>query len=150
MKRVDRIEASTVDIQMERQRNFSGKDFKDLDSDTRQALAFQTETVSGAIALSGRYYARALRSYNTAYRILRELQRERLKGEAVESTVAPVANPREPSPAVEPDPVEAPRPVKLHPRLLLLPSEPENNADLPHETSRLNPAPDDGHLSIEC
>ena len=57
VKRVDRVEAATVDIQMERQRKFVDKDFKELDDDTRQALAFQTDTVSGA-ALSGRYYAR--------------------------------------------------------------------------------------------
>ena len=79
MKRIDNIEAAIVDIQMEKQKKWVNKDYKDIDDDTRQGLAFQTKTVGDTVALGGRYHARALRSYNTAYKILRELQRDRRK-----------------------------------------------------------------------
>ena len=82
MKRIDNIEAAIVDVQMEKQSTWVNKNYKDIDSDTRQGLAFQTNTVGDTVALTGRYHARALRSYNTAYKILRELQRDRLKREA--------------------------------------------------------------------
>ena len=84
MKRIEGIEAAIVDVQMERQRKSVDKDYKDIEEDTRQALAFLTHTVGDTVTLVGRYHARALRSYNSAYKILRELQRDRLKREALQ------------------------------------------------------------------
>jgi hypothetical protein len=85
MKRIETIEAATVDVQMDRQRKWVDKEYKAIDNDTRLALAFQTNTVSDTVALAGRYHARALRCFNSAYKILRELQRDRLKAESVRS-----------------------------------------------------------------
>jgi hypothetical protein len=99
MKRIDNIEAAVVDVQMEKQRKWVDKDYKDIDADTRQGLAFQTKTVGDTVALSGRYHARALRSYNTAYKILRELQRDRLKRETQVTPAATQQLPSEPKKA---------------------------------------------------
>jgi hypothetical protein len=104
MRRIESIEASIVDVQMDRQRKSVDKEYKGLEEDTRQALAFQTHTVADTVALVGRYHARALRSYNSAYKILRELQRDRLKREALQPP-APLQLPTEPEkPAPEPSP----------------------------------------------
>ena len=88
MKRIDNIEVAVVDVQMEKQSKWVDKNYKDIDSETRQGLAFQTQTVGDTVALDGRYHARALRSYNTAYKILRELQRDRFKREAQATTAS--------------------------------------------------------------
>ena len=104
MKRADNIEAAVVDIQMEKQKKWVDKTYQDIDDDTRQGLAFQTKTVGDTVALSGRYHARAIRSYNTAYKILRELQRDRLKREA---QLPPAVQPQLPTEPKKAEPAPA-------------------------------------------
>jgi hypothetical protein len=77
-KRMDAMEASLMELEMDRQRSDIEREFETIDGCTRQTLALLGTTDGReAVNLLLRYQAAARRSFMTAFKLLRELQGDR-------------------------------------------------------------------------
>jgi hypothetical protein len=77
-KRMDVMEASMIELEMDKQRPKISREFEFMGDQTRQTLALLgTQDIREAWNLLSRYQAAARRSYNSAFKALRELQGDR-------------------------------------------------------------------------
>jgi hypothetical protein len=82
MQRIDTAEAAMLDLQMDCDRPGIENEFNHIDEGTRLGIAFDGLANSGnGLALAGRYFSRAERTYTRALQNLRLLQRDRLRSE---------------------------------------------------------------------
>jgi hypothetical protein len=119
MQRIDGIEAGIINLELDGQKYFISERFKNCGPDDRMALAFGSPGASASMGLAGRYLARARRCYDSAYKILREVQRDRVKREGLASPTS--TTPATPRATTSTTPTE-PRPTGSG---ALLPSEPK-------------------------
>jgi hypothetical protein len=90
-KRMDAMEAQMLEMEMDKQRPKISREFEFISGETRQTLALLgTQDIREAWNLLSRYQAAARRSYNSAFKALRELQGDRFNRRPA---AAPLVNP---------------------------------------------------------
>jgi hypothetical protein len=89
-KRMDAMESQLLELEIDRQRPQVASRFEMIGGETRQTLAFLgTSDTAEAIARLTRYQAAARRSYNSAFKALRELQGDRFNNNPAAAPAPP-------------------------------------------------------------
>jgi hypothetical protein len=147
-KRMDAMEAQMLEMEMDKQRPKVSREFEFISGETRQTLALLgTQDIREAWSLLSRYQAAARRSYNSAFKALRELQGDRFNRQPA---AAPPINPATEIPEAAGEPAAEtrnsqtnPRPAaavsSLQPSALFRRREPEN-VEIPNEPGIAIPA----------